>query len=266
MILYKGRKKPMKILIPPSEGKNTNINTNIIYSNIRSKNTFYFLEEHRDLIFRYLENMNKLKKSEIEKILSVKGENLDIALKSNMNIKNSECIRSKELYTGTMFKYIDYKNFNVKQTDFYDENVIIFSGLFGLLSPKDFIPNYKLKSNTTLPNFKKIDIYWKNIITNYLISLQKKELIIDLLTNTHRNMYDQKKCNTFKIDFYEQKNNIIKKSGHNSKKYRGIFINEIIKNKVSSFTELKKISIDNLYFLDEKSDESKNYSYLIKEK
>ena len=49
-----------------------------------------------------------------------------------------------ERYTGVVYNHIDWR---VLQKNQQYEYIIIFSGLFGLLTPDTLIPDYKLKMN-----------------------------------------------------------------------------------------------------------------------
>ena len=66
-----------------------------------------------------------------------------------------------------------------------NKHIIIFSGLFGLLTPDTLIPDYKLKMNVL--SLKRL---WGPIITEHL---SKEDLIFDLLPQVHRKAYTPNK-------------------------------------------------------------------------
>ena len=81
-------------------------------------------------------------------------------------------------YTGVAFKHMDYESLNTSAKEWIDENVYIFSNLFGVISANDKIPHYTLKQGSK-PRF---DIYkaHKEIFTPILNEINEKEIFIDL--------------------------------------------------------------------------------------
>ena len=73
-----------------------------------------------------------------------------------------------------------------------DNHIYIFSGLFGMLSPRTLIPEYKLKMNVL-----SLQYHWSPILTE---ELQKEDFIIDLLPQVHRKAYTRGD-NVISIDF-----------------------------------------------------------------
>ena len=51
-------------------------------------------------------------------------------------------------YTGVMYKALAYHNFEEKQKKIFDSAVLIVSGMYGLMRPRDQIANYKLPIGT----------------------------------------------------------------------------------------------------------------------
>ena len=99
--------------------------------------------------------------------------------------------------------------------DFMDKHVGIFSGLFGIVSPKTLIPNYKLKMNV-----QALQHFWRPILTNIL---KEEDLVIDLLPQVHRKSYDKKGVNVVEVEFLIFNKNSQKTSsaGHYGKAVKG---------------------------------------------
>ncbi len=218
----------MKFLIPPSEGKSTNNLTNIPF-----KETDFKFKKQVNEIIKKLKNM---KSDEIKNIYGLKVEKAQLIHKINLNIKNELCSPAINRYSGVVFTNIQFDTFNQNEKDFFYKNFVIFSGLFGMISPNTLIPNYKLKMNT----FQLYNL-WKPILSNELI---KENSIIDLLPQIHKKAYLQNE-NCINIDFAIFKNGKKIPAGHFGKAIKGKFIRFICKNQLTKFEDLIQFNDDN---------------------
>ena len=129
----------MKILIPPSEGKAKVKPTKILFSN-----TNFRFEREVNQVVRLLELIDD------EDLRSVYGTSAEKALmfhRQNQDVFNSPCSPAIERYTGVVYEHINWSSLSEKAKDYMEKYIYIFSGLFGLLTPKTLIPEYKLKMN-----------------------------------------------------------------------------------------------------------------------
>ena len=136
-------------------------------------------------------------------------------------------------YTGVAFKHMDYESLDETSKKWIDENVYIFSNLFGVISANDKIPHYTLKQGAK-PGF---DIYkaHKEIFTPILDEINEKEIFIDLRAKFYEKIYKPKNYITFKFI----KNG--KVVSHFAKAYRGLLTRYIAINKPQNTDELLKI-------------------------
>jgi cytoplasmic iron level regulating protein YaaA (DUF328/UPF0246 family) len=137
-------------------------------------------------------------------------------------------------YSGVAFEHLDYSTLDEKSQKYIDENVLIFSNLFGVISAKDLIPFYTLKQGSK-PGF---DIYkaHKEIFNFILDEMNKNEEFIDLRAKFYEKIYKPKNAITFKFI----KNN--KVVSHFAKAYRGKLTRMIAIHKPKSIEELLKIN------------------------
>jgi cytoplasmic iron level regulating protein YaaA (DUF328/UPF0246 family) len=136
-------------------------------------------------------------------------------------------------YSGVAFEHIDYPTLDTESQKYIDENVFIFSNLFGVISAKDLIPFYTLKQGAK-PGF---DIYkaHKEIFSTILDEINKKEIFIDLRAKFYEKIYKPKNAITFK--FIKNKKIV----SHFAKAYRGKLTRIIAIHKPNSIEELLKI-------------------------
>jgi len=217
----------MKILIPPSEGK----------AKVRSQEILF-----RDTKFQFSQYTQQivdlLNLIENEDLTSVYGTSQDKAImfhRQNQDVFNSKCVPAIERYTGVVYNHIDWETLNKKAKNYMNKHVIIFSGLFGLLSPDTFIPDYKLKMNVL-----SLKSLWGPIISDYL---KNEDLIFDLLPQVHRKAYTPNK-NTIQIDFLVQSKGKTSAAGHFGKAVKGQFIRFLASNQVDDIKDFKNFEYD----------------------
>ena len=207
----------MKILIPPSEGKAKVKPTKTLFVNTN----FKFYREVNQVV-RLLELIGD------EDLRSVYGTSAEKALmfhRQNQDIFNSPCAPAIERYTGVVYEHIDWKTLSDKARDYMEKYILIFSGLFGLLTPKTLIPDYKLKMNVL-----SLQHHWNPILTEIL---KNEKVIIDLLPQVHRKAYNPNKENVIPVDFLILNKGKKTAAGHFGKAVKGEFIRYIAENNVT---------------------------------
>jgi cytoplasmic iron level regulating protein YaaA (DUF328/UPF0246 family) len=217
----------MKILLAPSERKTKGGDFPPI-----NKNSFIFpeiYEKRVEIIKKYDEFLQKTDD-----------------IKNFGNNKNTIFIRPTKKailrYSGVAFEYLDYPTLDEKSQKYIDENVFIFSNLFGVISAKDLIPFYTLKQGAN-PGF---DIYkaHKEIFSPILDKINENEDFIDLRAKFYEKIYKPKNAITFKFI----KNN--KVVSHFAKAYRGKLTRIIAINKPNSIDELLKIDFPKIKIIE----------------
>jgi len=199
------------ILIPPSEGKKPDGDGKPVKPNAAQ----------RTMIDRLLSF-----DGDWEKLLGVKGNSLLHAITANKSILTSGTMNAIERYTGVVYDGIDYPSLDQDSKRYFDKHIRILSAVFGLIKPKDKIPDYKLK-------IEKLDAanYWKPIIEKQL----KNTYVIDLLPNAHRKgvAYDD----GIAVNFMVEKGGKKTAAGHQGKFIKGRFVRWLCENQVSRVDE-----------------------------
>ena len=122
---------------------------------------------------------------------------------------------------------MEYGTLSTKLKKRVDSQVIIFSGLWGVLRPGDRIPDYKLKMGAKLSTLGKPSTFWRPLISESLTQAASG-VVWDLLPNEHSAGWD---------------------SSIAGKKIRVSFLDDVIKNKkralitVSHWNKLLKGSL-----------------------
>ena len=217
----------MKILIPPSEGK----------AKVRSLNVLF-----RDTNFKFAKYTKQIVDLlcliENEDLTSVYGTTQDKAImfhRQNQDVFNSKCVPAIERYTGVVYNHIEWRTLSTKAKNYMKKHIIIFSGLFGLVTPDTLIPDYKLKMNVL-----SLKSLWGPIISDYL---KNEDIIFDLLPQVHRKAYTPSK-NTIQIDFLVQNKGKTSAAGHFGKAVKGQFIRFLATNQITKTKDFKKFEYD----------------------
>jgi len=226
----------MKILLAPAETKN-----NAGKQKAFCKENFCFpnLFEKREEIFNIYEKL--LKNYSIEQLSKWFGlKKLDEVEKYKQSLKNKPTMKSINRYNGVAFDALDYHSLKIEERQYIDENVILFSNLFGPILAKDLVPDYKYKQGAKLPNINVENFYMENF-TNALDSFVGSE-VIDLRAGFYERFYKVKKANVLTFKFIKDGKVI----SHWAKFYRGKLLREIAKNKISNHKEFMDMPIPKL--------------------
>ena len=217
------------VLIPPSEGKIDG--GSFPGLNIETMGLSSLSKKRRDLI-EVLQSTMKSSQN-LNKILGVKGVALEKAIADNLAIYDAPTMPAIKRYNGVMFDSIDYTGFGETERQIFDDNVFIMSGLFGIISPHENIPNYKLKMGAVLPGLASCAYEWKPYITEIIAETAKDSVIWDFLPNEHSSAWDERNVNYLKrytIKFVQNKGGKLKTLSHWSKALRGAFIQYLFSN------------------------------------
>ena len=220
----------MKILFSPSEAKSS------VLGNLEIPN-FSFDSDKRNIVLKEYENFIK-NSSELSNFFGIKDEKLITHYKASF--KNNTGIKAVLRYSGVAYKALNYSNLDECAKKYIDENVIIFSNLFGPLLAKDPIPEYKLKQGAKLENFS-IESFYKKHFSLMVDEFIDKDDILDLRAGFYEKFYTVKKPY---ITLKFIKNG--KVVSHYAKQYRGEILKQIAIKQVSNFTEFMETEFKDL--------------------
>jgi len=241
----------MKILLAPAETKNKGGEEQPF-----CKENF-FLEELFDkrveIFDKYEELLASSSLEELSKWFGLKK--LDEVEKYSESLKSKPSMKAIQRYNGVAFDALEYNELNDSEQKYVDENVVLFSNLFGAIKASDLIPDYKYKQGAKLPNTNVEKFYLDNF-TNELDDYVGEE-VIDLRAGHYEKFYKVKKANVLTFKFLKDG----KVVSHWAKFYRGKLLNELAKNNINSHSEFMAMQIDGLKL--EEIQEKKNIKTLI---
>lgn len=202
-------------LLPPSEGKN-----------------LWWIYSSEELSFAFNKPQEILLNTS-EKDLKCTWNRFNEAKELNSSIPSQKTLPAIERYSWVMYNAIWYEKMTQKWQQYFNENYLIFSGLYWILSPQDKISNYKLPIEA-----KWLSKFWQKEITNTLNKLES-DYIVNLLPLSYMKMIDLKNLNkkVININFLKEKDWKIQKISHWVKKIKWEFISKICENNYSKIED-----------------------------
>ena len=198
----------------------------------------------------------KLSASDLAKVYKIKEDKAMEEFSRWQDIKNNtaKSYKALDLFNGLMYRNIDRDNFDEADKEYIEKNVFITTSLYGIIGAYDLIQEHRLDflqnvkiSGESLKNF------WR---ASYDESIKDEEFVVALLSSEFEEVFSKNQKEKFiKISFMEEKEGKLRVHSTISKKARGKFLTELIKNKVSSIEEMKKIKFDGFEFSKEHSEE-----------
>lgn len=198
----------------------------------------------------------KLSVKDLAKAYKIKDEKAVEEFSRWQVIKNktAKSYEALELFNGLMYRNIDRAGFDETDKKYIKENVFITTSLYGVIGAYDLIQEHRLDflqnikvENQSLKNF------WRE---DYDKSIKGEKLVVSLLSSEFEEVFSKEQRDRFiRFSFMEEKEGVLKVHSTISKKARGKFLTELIKNKVSLVEEMKKIKFDGFEFSKEHSEE-----------
>ena len=233
----------MKILIPTAKELN---------KKATPQETLELSEKSNEIVAEFA----KLSASDLAKVYKIKEDKAMEEFSRWQDIKNNiaKSYKALDLFNGLMYRNIDRDNFDEADKEYIEKNVFITTSLYGIIGAYDLIQEHRLDflqnvkiSGESLKNF------WR---ASYDESIKDEDFVVSLLSSEFEEVFSKNQKEKFiKISFMEEKEGKLKVHSTISKKARGKFLTELVKNKVSSVEEMKKIKFDGFEFSDEHSEE-----------
>ena len=233
----------MKILIPTAKELN---------KKATSQEVLELSEKSNEIVTEFA----KLSASDLAKVYKIKEDKAMEEFSRWQDIKNNtaKSYKALELFNGLMYRNIGRDNFDEADKKYVKENVFITTSLYGVIGAYDLIQEHRLDflqnvkiSGESLKNF------WR---ASYDESIKDEDFVVSLLSSEFEEVFSKNQKEKFiKISFMEEKEGKLKVHSTISKKARGKFLTELIKNKVSSVEEMKKIKFDGFEYSKEHSEE-----------
>lgn len=117
-----------------------------------------------------------------EKLLGVRGEHLLRAQSANTSLIGAATLPAWQRYTGVVWDHLDPATLPPAA----HKQLVVVSGLLGLVRGDDPVPDYRLKMGANLRPLGKLSTWWREALTSELERLARRRVVVDLLPQEHR--------------------------------------------------------------------------------
>lgn len=111
------------------------------------------------------------------------------ALRDNRAVLTAPTVVALSRYTGVLYEGLEVANFTPAQLRLARSSVLIFSGLFGVVSGGDRVPSYRVPAKARLPDVGVLTSYWRPLLDDLVPPLLDRGLLIDLRSTDYRAMW-----------------------------------------------------------------------------
>jgi len=162
-------------------------------------------------------------------------------------------------FKGEVYNGLGANTFSQKDFDFAQQNIVVLSGLYGILKSLDLIQPYRLEMGTQLKirNWKNLYDFWGNKITKAVNELLNNDVLVNLASNEYFKAIDKDliKGKIITPVFKENKDGTYKFIHVFGKKARGLMARFIVKNKITDPDQIKLFDFEGYYYNDRLSNE-----------
>lgn len=131
--------------------------------------------------------------------------------------------RASELYTGVLYERLGLPGLPAAARRRANSNLLISSGLWGLLRPADRVPAYKLPVGEAVAGIGKVAALWRPLIMKALAPRDtRRELVIDCRSGAYVSLWRPREATHVAVRaFREEPNGERKPISHMAKASRG---------------------------------------------
>lgn len=221
----------LKILFSPSEGKK-------IGGDEIKKDLFGAIDARDEILQTYNDIVNGENNERIQNLFGLKkAEDIKQYI---CNIYDTNYMMAIERYRGVAYDYLEYDLLSDKIQKYLQDNVMIFSNLYGPILGKDTIANYKVKQGNNIGDISPDKFYKKRFSYQLDLYLSSHD-ILDLRAGYYDKFYKPSQPFTT-LKFLKNGKSV----SHWAKAYRGIVLREIAKHNITSLKEFQSLEIDGL--------------------
>ena len=156
------------------------------------------------------------------RLLGVKGDLLTRARSANSSLLGAPTLPAWRRYTGVVWDHLDPGS--LAATD--RARIWVVSGLAGLVSALDPLPDYRLKMSGRLNGTGLLAAWWRDDLTDALLATAGPRTIVDLLPQEHRAAIDRDRVPAVRLDLVTRRGG--KAGGHAAKAAKGLLARALL--------------------------------------
>ncbi|HSZ42609.1 MAG TPA: peroxide stress protein YaaA [Trebonia sp.] len=173
----------MLIFIPPSETKAFPAGTGPVELNSLALPE---LESARARLLTALVRLSRGRKAAALETLGL-SEGQAGELAHNRELRTAPAGPAAEVYTGVLYDALDLPGLH--RNGVATDDVLIFSGLWGVVRPGDRIPHYRCSAGVKLPSAGTVSAAWRKALRDPLSKCVGDRLVVDLRSGAYANLW-----------------------------------------------------------------------------
>ena len=173
----------MRILLPPSEAKNPG-GRGLPLARRRRRQP---IDESRELVLRALAEL--LAGPDAARSLLLPDSVADAAIEDNRRVRTAATMPALQRYAGIVYDGLFLQPLTEAARAVADREVLIFSGLFGVLRGGDPIPAYRVPAKASLPGLGVLSTFWRPRLEGLVPALLDRGPLIDLRSGDYAAMW-----------------------------------------------------------------------------
>ncbi|MDO5655411.1 MAG: peroxide stress protein YaaA [Flavobacteriaceae bacterium] len=198
--------------------------------------------------------MQSLKKKSVSELIELQGISHDLAYLNyernhtwTTKLLENSSLQAGWMFDGEVYRGLHEENLNKKEILYLQENLMILSGLYGILRITDQVLPYRLEMGTALQVGTNQNLYefWQKSLTNYVNKqIQKDEILLDLSSKEYMSVLDQKKLKgkIIQVKFMDMHQGKLKQITVYFKQARGRMAHFCAKTQAKSLEDLKQFN------------------------
>ncbi len=108
----------------------------------------------------------------------------------DLDLRSAPAARAAEVYTGVLYERLGLSSLPAPARRRANSHLLIASGLWGLLSPADRIPRYKLPVGEPVPGVGKVAALWRPLLAAALAPRDSpRELVVDCRSGAYVSLW-----------------------------------------------------------------------------
>ncbi|WP_321780572.1 peroxide stress protein YaaA [Schaalia cardiffensis] len=212
----------MFIWLPPSESKSTPTSGPTL--DLKTL-THASLEPERTKLINALEALGA--DEQAAKLLGL-GPTKTHEARANLHLLHSPCAPARELFTGVLFNALALPSLNAEQKECAHRSIRIFSGLFGVLSPEDLVPDHRLSIASKLPGVLPLAKYWRPALGEALRAEAEGECVVDARSGGYAAACTAPWAHLISIRAAREREGKRQVISHDAKRWRGLACKELL--------------------------------------
>lgn len=178
----------MRILLPPSEAKRPGGRGKSISSRLSTSRGKQPIDEVRLSVLNSLARL--LTTSEAATALLLPPSIAEQAISQNRQVINSATMPAMRRYTGVVYDGLDIDRLSAAAQTLAGRQLMIFSGLFGILRGAEPVPAYRVPAKASLPDIGIAGSFWRPRLAELLPPmLGRSGLVLDLRSTDYAAMW-----------------------------------------------------------------------------